>query len=105
MIDRCHKKQLIQHHCQHHQPIEVGSEVEMDAEEAAIEDEELADRLPIIKVVIILGIHIRKTLLIKWMAYNQNLAIYANLLITLQPSVQTYRSFEKCLIAQINQPI
>ena len=77
----------------------------MDTDEVAIEDEELADRLHIIKVVIILGIYIRKTLLIKWMAHNQNLDMYANLLITLQPSVQTYRSFEKCLIAQINQLI
>ena len=42
----------------------------MDAEEAAIEDEELADRLPIIEVVIMLGICIRKTLLIKQMAHN-----------------------------------
>ena len=83
----------------------MGSEVEIDAEEAAIEDEELADRLPIIEVVIMLGIHIRKTLLIKRMAHNRNLAMYANLLIISQPSVQTYRSFEKCLIAQINQPI
>ena len=77
----------------------------MDAEEAAIEDEELADRLPIIEVVIMLGIRIRKTLLIKQMAHNRNLATYVNLLITSQPSVQTYLSFEKCLIAQINQPI
>src|SRR5665213_1094300 len=52
-----------------------------------------------------LGIHIRKTLLIKQIAYNRNLATYANLLITLQSSVQTYRSCEKRLIAQINQSI
>ena len=48
----------------------MGSEVEIDAEKVAIEDEELTDRLPIIEIVIMLGIHIRKTLLIKQMAYN-----------------------------------
>ena len=60
----------------------MGSEVEMDTEEAAIEDKELANRLPIIEVVIMLGIHIRKILLIKRIAYNRNLAMYVNLLIT-----------------------
>jgi len=43
----------------------MSFEVEMDSEEMAIEDKELIDRLHIIDVVIILGIYIRKTLLIK----------------------------------------
>ena len=64
----------------------------MDSEEMAIEDKELIDRLHIIDVVIILGIYIRKTLLIKWIVYNQDLTIYVILLITLPLSVQTYQA-------------
>ena len=63
----------------------------MDAEEAAIEDEKLMDRLPIIEVVIMLGIRIRKTLPIESRTKIQGFPVLSTMMkIMLHSSVRIY---------------